>query len=130
MTYIGSCLANAFACLSYHFIKRHKEDLFYEMPHAMMGLHSGCHYVLTLRKTGADDIERFMSCLDDGEEHTYENAIKKAQSTLGVDCVVYFQMVDGELHLTIRMDADKMPWELQNDLECRRINYTFEKGLY
>lgn len=132
MTILNIKMASAFACLSYYFIKRNKEDLLYELPTAIREVDNGDTYILTLRKSGADDLYRFMNSLDDCEERTYMNAVKNAQTTLGVECVVWFELVDGEddLRLTIRMDADEIPYELKRDLESRRIKYEFVKGLY
>lgn len=128
MKYLSQ-LASAFACISYETIKHHKEDLLYELPRCIDALKNGMSYALTTRTTGADSLDRFMGCLDDDVEHTYENAINKGLSTLGIEWLFYFSVDDaGELFITIRSDKE-MNFSLKNNLECRGIKYEYIEGL-
>lgn len=121
-------LASAFACISYNMIITHKEDLLYELPQAISHLSKGKDYILTVRSTGADGLNRFMACIEKEEDRNYINAIEYAKCSLGVDYVVLFE-VEEDLKLIIRADKDELPYGIKSDLECRGIKYEFQKGL-
>lgn len=123
-----SKLAGAFACISYNMIIAHKEDLLYELPVAISRLSMGKDYILTVRSSGADGLNRFLACIEKEEDKNYTNAIERAKCSLGVDYVVLFE-VEEDLKLIIRADKDELPYSIKSDLECRGIKYEFQKGL-
>lgn len=126
---IISKIASAFVCISYATIEQHKEDLLYELPNAIQDIvYNKKNYILTTRKCGADELGRFMRCLDDDVEKTYANAIEKGKCTLGIDWIFWFYIDDDNLAITIRSDKE-LTSELKNGLGCRGIKYEYIKGL-
>lgn len=123
-------IASAFARISDNLMILQKTDLLYELPNAIDHLEQGKDFVLLVRSTGADSIERFMNMLDD-DEKTYHNAVRIAQITLGVEYVIWFYLEScGNIHLTFRSNKEDLPILLKDELTNRGIKYEFIKGLY
>lgn len=123
-------IASVFARICDNLVFTHKEDLFYEMLKAIDKLETCEDFILLVRSTGADSIERFMNMLDD-DEKTYHNAVRIAQITLGVEYVIWFSLGScGNIHLTFRSNKEDLPILLKDELTNRGIKYEFIKGLY
>lgn len=122
-------IASAFARISDNLMILHKTDLLYELPNAIDHLERWQDFILLVRSTGADPIERYMDMLDD--EKTYCNAVRKAQITLGVEYVIWFSLKkSGHIHLTFRSNKEDLPILLKDELTNRGIEYEFIKGMW
>lgn len=130
MENLYSKIASAFVLISKNIIESYKEDMLYELPKCLKALDNGETFVLTVRRTGADSIERFMDCLGEEQEKSYTNAIKYALSTIGVEFVVLFQILEGDVHLTFRSDScNELPKSISDALIDRGIQFDFYNGL-
>jgi hypothetical protein len=131
MKYFKLEIASAFARIGENLMILHKTDLLYELPNAIDHLEQGKDFILFVRSTGADSIERFMKTLDNDDEKTYYNAVRKAQITLGVEYVIWFSLGnDGHIRLTFRSNKEDLPILLKDELTNRGIKYEFIKGLW
>jgi hypothetical protein len=123
-------IASAFARIGENLMILHKTDLLYELPNAIDHLEQGKDFILLVRSTGADLIDRFLNLLVD-DEKTYYNAVRMAQTTLGVEYAIWFSLEkSGHIHLTFRSNKEDLPILLKDELNSRGIKYSFIKGLY